>query len=111
VDDTHIAGPMNEITHAFDHLSTQLTLVGLRVKVLKYKLWSPSRISLGIEILQDCILITNGLCILGVLVSSQDFVMFFLDEALFLDMAHINDLLFWGNAQVVLGILFSCIVH
>ncbi len=31
--DTHIVGPMNEITHAFDHLSTQLALVGLRVKV------------------------------------------------------------------------------
>jgi hypothetical protein len=35
--DTHILGLMNEITHAFNHLSTQLTLVGLRVKVLKCK--------------------------------------------------------------------------
>jgi hypothetical protein len=31
--DTHIMGPMNEITYAFEHLSTQLTLVGLKVKV------------------------------------------------------------------------------
>jgi hypothetical protein len=50
MDDIHIMGPMNEITHAFDHLSTQLTLVGLKVKVLKCKLWSPSRIFPGIEI-------------------------------------------------------------
>jgi hypothetical protein len=27
--DTHIVGPMNEITYAFDQLSTQLALVGL----------------------------------------------------------------------------------
>jgi hypothetical protein len=40
MDDTHIVGPMNEITHAFDHLSTQLTLVGLKVKMSKCKLWS-----------------------------------------------------------------------
>jgi hypothetical protein len=45
MNDIHIVGPMNEITYAFGHLLTQLTLVGLRVKVLKYKLWSPSRIS------------------------------------------------------------------
>jgi hypothetical protein len=38
IDDTHITGPMNEIIHAFDHLSTQLTLVGLRVKVSRCKL-------------------------------------------------------------------------
>jgi len=50
MDDIHIVGPMNEITHAFDHLSTQLTLVGLKVKVLKCKIWSPSRIFPGIEI-------------------------------------------------------------
>jgi hypothetical protein len=29
---------MNEIIHAFDHLLTQLALVGLRVKVSKCKL-------------------------------------------------------------------------
>ncbi len=32
-DTTHIVGPMNEITCTFDHLSTQLALVGLKVKV------------------------------------------------------------------------------
>jgi len=36
--DTHIVGSMSEITHAFDHLSTQLTLLGLKVKVSKCKL-------------------------------------------------------------------------
>jgi hypothetical protein len=49
-DDTHIVGLMNEITYAFDHLSTELALVGLKVKVLKCKLWCPSRISLRIKI-------------------------------------------------------------
>ncbi len=34
-DDTHIMGPLSEITCAFDHFSTQLILVGLRVKVSK----------------------------------------------------------------------------
>jgi hypothetical protein len=53
---------------------TQLTFVGLRVKMLKCKLWSPSRISPGIEIPQGYTLVTNGLCILGVLMSFQDFV-------------------------------------
>jgi hypothetical protein len=42
---------MNEITHAFDHLLTQLALVGLRVKVAKCKLWNPSRFFLGIKVL------------------------------------------------------------
>jgi hypothetical protein len=51
MDDTHIMGPMSDITRAFDHLSTQLTLVGLRVKMSKCKLWSPSEISLGIKII------------------------------------------------------------
>jgi hypothetical protein len=52
VDDTHIMGPMNEITHAFDHLLTQLALVGLRVKVAKCKFWSPLGFFLGIKIFQ-----------------------------------------------------------
>jgi hypothetical protein len=65
-DDTHIVGPMNEITCTFDHLSTQLTLVRFKVKVAKCKLWSPSRFSLCIKILQGCTLVTNGLCILDV---------------------------------------------
>jgi hypothetical protein len=38
IDDTHIMGPMSEIIHIFDHLMTQLALVGLRVKVSKCKL-------------------------------------------------------------------------
>jgi hypothetical protein len=38
VDDSHIVGPLNEITFTFDHLSTQLALVGFKVKVLKCKL-------------------------------------------------------------------------
>jgi hypothetical protein len=36
--------------------------------------------------------------------------MFFLDEILFQDVAHINDLLL-GDAQVALGILSSCVTH
>jgi hypothetical protein len=38
INDTHIVGLMSEITCAFDHLLTQLALVGLRVKVSKCKL-------------------------------------------------------------------------
>jgi len=66
IDDIHIMGLMNEITHTFDHLLTQLTLIGLRVKVSKWKLWNPARIFLNIEIPQGCILVINGLCILNV---------------------------------------------
>jgi len=51
MDDTHIVRPMNEITHAFDHISTQLALIELRVKVSKCKFWNPSKISLSIEVL------------------------------------------------------------
>jgi hypothetical protein len=51
MDDIHIVGPMSEIIHAFDHLLTQLTLVGLRVKVSKCKFWSPLGIFLSIKIL------------------------------------------------------------
>jgi hypothetical protein len=50
-DDTHIAGPISEINHAFNHLSIQLALIGLKVKVSKYKLWSPSRIFPSVKIL------------------------------------------------------------
>jgi hypothetical protein len=50
VDDTHIMGPMSEITHAFNHLLTQLALIGFKVKMLNYKLWSAFEIFLGIEI-------------------------------------------------------------
>jgi hypothetical protein len=110
VDNTYIVGSMNEITHAFDHLSTQLTPVGLRVKVSKCRLRNPSWISLGIEIPQGCILVTYGFCILGVLMDFHDFAMFFWAEVLFQDVTHINDLLL-GDTQVALGILFSCVAR
>jgi hypothetical protein len=38
MDDIHIAGPLSEITCAFDHLLTQLALVRLKVKVSKCNL-------------------------------------------------------------------------
>jgi len=98
VDDINIVGPMNEIIHAFDHLSTQLALVGLRVMVLKCKLWSQSKISPNINILQGCILVIDGLCILGVFVCSQDFATHFLDKVLSQDMVHIDDLPLMGDA-------------
>jgi hypothetical protein len=37
--------------------------------------------------------------------------MHFLDEALSLEVAHIDDLLLLGHAQVGLGILSSCVVR
>ncbi len=107
--DTHILGPMSEITHVFDQLLTQLALVGLGVKMSKCKLWNPSKIFLDIEILQGYTLIIDGLCILCVPRGSQDFAMHFLDEVLSQDMAHIDDLPFLGNVLVALGILFTCI--
>jgi hypothetical protein len=70
VDHTHIVRPVNEIIHVFDHLLTQLTLVGLRFKASKFKLWNPSRISPCIEIPQGSTLVTNGLCILDVQMAS-----------------------------------------
>jgi hypothetical protein len=106
--DTHIVSPMSEITHAFDHLLTQLALVGLKVKVSKCKFWNPLRIFLGIKILQGYTLVRNGLCILSLLVGSQDFAMHFLDEVLFYNMAHIDDLPLLRDVQVTLGILSSC---
>jgi len=44
IDDTHIVGPMSELSCAFDHRLTQLAWVGLRVKVSKCKFWSLLRI-------------------------------------------------------------------
>jgi hypothetical protein len=73
---------MNEISHTFDHLSTQLTLVELEVKVSKCKLWSSSRIFLGVKILQDYTLVIFDLHILGVPMGFQNFAMHFLDEVL-----------------------------
>jgi len=66
---THIVGPMNELSYTFDHLSNQLAQVGLKVEVSKCKCCSPLGICLIIEIPHNCILVTNGLRILGVLVS------------------------------------------
>jgi hypothetical protein len=94
----------------FDHLLTQSTLVGLRVKLSKCKLWSPLGFSLSIEILHGHSLVIDGLCILGVLVGFQNFVTYFLDKILSQDAVHINDLFLLGNTQVALGILFSCVV-
>jgi hypothetical protein len=62
-------GPFSDIILALDHISAQLNLVGLKVKVSKCKLWNPSRFSLSIKILWGYILVTYGLCILGVLVN------------------------------------------
>ncbi len=90
-------GPLNEITHAFDHLSTQLTLVGLRVNVSKCKLWGPSRISPSIKIPQGYTLVTYGLHIFGVPMGFQDFAMHFLDEVLSHDVAHIENLHLLGD--------------
>jgi hypothetical protein len=56
-------------------------------------------------------LVIDGLHILGVPVGSQDFTMHFLDELLFQDVAHINDIPFLGDTKVALGILSSCVVH
>jgi hypothetical protein len=98
MDDTHIVGPMNEITHAFDHVSTQLALIELKVKMSKCKFWNPTQISLNIKILQGCILVTNGLRILGVPMGFQDFAMHFVDEVLSQDVAYIDDLSFLGGA-------------
>jgi hypothetical protein len=66
--------------------------------VSKCKLWNPSRIFLGTKIIQGCILVIDGLRILGVLVSSQNSTTHFLDEVLFQDMVHIDDLPLLGDA-------------
>jgi len=41
----------------------------------------------------------------------QDFAMHFLDDVLFQDVAHIDDLRLLGDAQVILGILASCVTY
>jgi hypothetical protein len=41
----------------------------------------------------------------------QDFAKHFLDEALFQNTAHIDDLPLLGNTQVALGILPSYVAH
>jgi hypothetical protein len=65
--------------------------------VSKCKLWNPSSIFPSIKIPQGYTLVIDGLRILGVLVGSQDFAMHFLDEVLFQNVTHINDLPFLGN--------------
>ncbi len=102
---------MSGIIHAFDHLLTQLTLIRLRVKVSKCKLWSPLGISANIKIPKGYTLVIIGLHILGVLKGSQDFATHFLDEVLFQDVVHIDDLPLLGNTQATLGILSSCVTH
>jgi hypothetical protein len=42
---------------------------------------------------------------------SQDYATHFLDEVLFQDVVHIDDILLLGDTQVVMGILFSCVAH
>jgi len=42
---------------------------------------------------------------------SQDYATHFLDEALFQDVMHIDDILLLGDTQVVMGILFSYVAH
>jgi hypothetical protein len=49
LDNTHIVGPLNEITCTVDDLLAQLALVVFGVQMLKCKFWSLSGISLGIE--------------------------------------------------------------
>jgi hypothetical protein len=108
MDNIHIMGPMNELSYAFNHLSTQLAQVGLKVKVSKCKFWGLSRISPGIKILHDYTLVIDGLHILGVLVSFPNFAMHFFDEILSEDMVHINDLPFLGNAHYFGHFVFMC---
>jgi hypothetical protein len=79
--------------------------------VSKCKLWSSSGVSSGIKIPQGCILVINGLCILGVPLGFQIFAMHFSNEALSQDMAHIDDLPLLGDIQVALGILSSCVTR
>jgi len=81
------------------------------VKVSKCKFWSPLKIFPGIKIPQDYTLVIDGLCILGVPMGSQGFAMNFLDEVLFQDVTHINDLPLLGDIRVTLGILSSCVVR
>jgi len=43
--------------------------------------------------------------------SFQNFATHFLDEALFQDVVHIDDLLLLGDTHIALGILTSCVTH
>jgi hypothetical protein len=79
------------------------TLIGLRVEaqILKFNMDL-----FNIEIFQGYTLVKDGFHIWGVLVSYQDFITHFLDEALFHNMAYIDDFLLMKNFQVALDILF-----
>ncbi len=55
-------------------------------------------IFLSIKILQGCTLIIDGLCILGVPMGFQEFVTHFLDEVIFEDVVHIDDIPLLGDA-------------
>jgi hypothetical protein len=79
--------------------------------MLECKFWNTLGIFLGIEIPHGYTLVTNGFHILGVLMGSHDFATHFLDEVLFQDMPHIDDLPLLGNVEVPFGILFLCVVH
>ncbi len=77
----------------------------------KCKFWSPLGISPIIKIPKGYTLVTNGLHVFNVPMGFQDFATHFLDETLFQDMAHIDDLPLLRDAQVALGILSSCVAH
>jgi hypothetical protein len=42
---------------------------------------------------------------------SEDFVTHFLNEVLFQDVVHIDDIIILRNTQIALGILFSCVTN
>jgi hypothetical protein len=98
---------MNEISRAFDQLSTQLALFGQGVKVQALKSikdLSRHKDSLGLHFGHKWFThfgFANGF--LGLATH-------FLDEALFQDVMHVDNLPLLGNAHIVLGILFSCVV-
>jgi hypothetical protein len=69
----------------------------------KCKLRNPSKISPSIKIHQGY---TNGLCILGVQVGSQDFATHFLDEVLSHDVVHIDDLPFLETPMLLWAFCF-----
>ncbi len=48
-DDTHIVGTMSKVVLAFNHLLTQLALIGLKVNMSTCKLWSPLGISSSVK--------------------------------------------------------------
>jgi hypothetical protein len=100
VNDIHIMGHLNKIILTFDHLSTQLPLVGLKVKMLKCKLWNPSRIFSSIKNPLNYILVTNDLHILGVPMGFQNFVTHFLNEVLLQNMRILMIFFSWETGRL-----------